>query len=439
MEYTYLYEFNQERYRRIAERSLKCREDLTSIVIENGYLLPNRFAPCRCFGHGGVLDADKNYVKRSEVNAYSKYAGTPEKDDEMEIYMGEGYEIKAEEAEYLDADVIYLGYLNNHWGHFLLDSVSRLYPFLKDTEGKYRYAYVVNEGQEYIPGASIARFFELLGISERVVFIHKVTKCRSITIPEQGFMINAYYSQEFLDVFQKVAEKVDCSKYPHYEKVYYARSSFKKAQETEVGESILLELFRKNGFTIISPEKCTLDEQIAIVRNTDLLAGITGTIPHNLLFAKPNQKMLIINKTHNLNLAQMDINIMKQAEVCYVDAYLAKFPVLIGEGPFLLDRSPQLVKYFKQHGMDATMNEQELAQLRKKNSAAYEKRYRLKKIKQTELHYEKDKKRFDYFAPAHLIQYNEAVYYLRYPAKVSEQLCVFMARVERVLKRILGK
>ena len=438
MEYMYLYEFNQERYQRIANRPLKCRDDLTSVVVENGYLLPNRFAPRRCFGHGGVLDADKKYVKQSEVNAYSKYAGTPAEDDEMEIYMGEGYEVTGE-TEYLDEDVIYLGYLNNHWGHFLLDSTSRLYPFLKDTEGKYKYAYVVNEGQEYIPGASIARFFELLGITERVLFINKPVRCKSITIPEQGFMINAYYSKEFLEIFEKVVSGVDCSKYPTYDKVYYARASFKKAQESELGENVLLELFKKNHFTIISPEKCTLDEQIAIVRNAKFLAGITGTIPHNLLFAKPGQKMLIINKTHNINMAQMDINIMKQADVCYVDAYLAKFPVLIGEGPFLLDRSRQLVEYFKQHGWDATMDEQELAAIRKENSKRYEKRYRLKKIKQTELLYEADENRFDYFAPAHLIMYNEILYYLNEPIKVAERVTVFMERVKRVLKRILGK
>ena len=439
MDYTYLYEFNKERYQRIAERTLPCREDLMSVVVENGYLLPNRFAPRRCFGHGGVLDAKKNYVKCSEVNAYSKYAKTPSIEDEMEIYMGEGYEISEKDVDYIDDDVIYLGYLNNHWGHFLLDSVSRLYPFLKDTKKKYQYAYVVNEGQEYTPGASISRFFELLGITDQLLFIHKVTKCRSITIPEQGFMINSYYSKEFLSIFETVASKVDCSKYPSYDKVYYARAHFKKAMDSEMGEEILLELFQKNGFTIISPEKCSLDEQIAIVRNANLLAGITGTIPHNLLFAKPGQKMVILNKTHNLNLAQMDINIMKQAKVCYIDTYLAKFPVLIGEGPFFIDRSEQLVRYFKDHGMDATMDEKKLSLLRRKNSKAYEKCYRLKKINQTALYYEKDQDRFDFFAPEHLTLYNETLYYVNHPAKATEHMILFVRRVKRVLKRVLGK
>ena len=38
MEYTYLYDFNKARYRTLAERQLKCRDDLSSVEVENGYL-----------------------------------------------------------------------------------------------------------------------------------------------------------------------------------------------------------------------------------------------------------------------------------------------------------------------------------------------------------------------------------------------------------------
>lgn len=437
MDYRYLYDFNKERYQKLAERQLTCREDLTSIVVEQGYLLPNRYALRRLFGHGGVLDADKNYVKRSEINAFSKYATTPEPSDEMEIYMGEGYEIEEANADYLDEDVVYLGYINNHWGHFLLDSSTRLYPFLKDTDKKYKYAFLVNEGQDYVPVASIARFLELLGITEQLLFINKVTKCRSIIIPEQGYMINSYYSKEHLSIFDKVVSQVDCTKYPSYEKVYYSRANFKKAQGSEVGEEILLDLFQKNNFTIVSPEKCTLDEQIAIVRNSELLVGITGTIPHNLYFAKPGQKMLIINKTHNLNVAQMDINIMRGVDVTYVDAYLAKFPVMIGDGPFLLYASEMLEKYIKEHDLKEASQELLSDSVKKRNSQTYEERYRLKHVQTIDLHYERDKGRFDYFSPEHLVQYNEAFYHINYPIKGSERMKVFMQRVERFIKRLL--
>ena len=64
MDTSYLYSYNAERYQKLAERKLPCREKLNTTEVEQGYLLPNRFAKNRLFGCGGVLDAEKNYVKK---------------------------------------------------------------------------------------------------------------------------------------------------------------------------------------------------------------------------------------------------------------------------------------------------------------------------------------------------------------------------------------
>ena len=91
MDYTYLYDFNKNRYSRLNERNFLCKEDLASTVVETGYLLPTRYADHRLFGHGGVADSQKKYVKASEMNAYAKYADAVREIDEAEIYLGEGY------------------------------------------------------------------------------------------------------------------------------------------------------------------------------------------------------------------------------------------------------------------------------------------------------------------------------------------------------------
>ena len=74
MDVSYLYSYNAPRYRKMAERNLPCRDELNTLEVESGYLLPNRYAANRLFGHGGVLDAEQNFVKESEMNAYAKYA-----------------------------------------------------------------------------------------------------------------------------------------------------------------------------------------------------------------------------------------------------------------------------------------------------------------------------------------------------------------------------
>ena len=158
MDTSYLYSYNAERYQKLAERKLPCREKLNTTEVEQGYLLPNRFAKNRLFGCGGVLDAEKNYVKASEMNAYAKYAVPVTAQDEKEIYLGEGYTIDDKKVEYLDEEIIYLGYINNHWGHFLIDCSTRLYYYLEHMDENHKYAFLVNENEYYQAIAPIRRF-----------------------------------------------------------------------------------------------------------------------------------------------------------------------------------------------------------------------------------------------------------------------------------------
>ena len=439
MDTSYLYSYNAERYQKLAERNLPCREKLNTTEVEQGYLLPNRFAKNRLFGCGGVLDAEKNYVKASEMNAYAKYAVPVTAQDEKEIYLGEGYAIDDNKVEYLDEEIIYLGYINNHWGHFLIDCSTRLYDYLEHMDENHKYAFLVNENEDYQAIAPIRRFFELLGIAECLIFIHKVTRCKKVIIPEQGYMINAYYSKQFLHVFERVAESVDCSRYPSYEKVYYSRNQFKKAKGTEIGENILLDLFSKNGFTIISPEQLTLDEQIAVVRNTKLLCGIVGTLGHNMLFAKPEQHMILVNKTHNINVAQMDINKMKNLDMTYIDSYLAKFPSLIGNGPFLITYSEMLNQYVESHNWKKPAEDVISETVLKRNLQEYEEMYRSRNLKNLRLVYEKNPDRFDYFAPDHLLELEMRFYHLEHPATMREKIFYQYNRLKRAFRRIVKR
>ena len=438
MELSYMYPFNRERYRILEERELPCRKQLYEKVVEQGYLLPNRYAEKRLFGHGGVLNSQKKYVKESEMNAYAKYAVSPGNDQPREIYLGEGYEIDETAGKYLDEDIVYLGYINNHWGHFLIDCSTRLYYFLKDEGKKYKYAFLVNESEDYHAIAPIQRFFELLGIEKKLIFVNQVTKCRKIIIPEQGYMINGYYSEEYLNVFSQVADQVDCSKYSGYEKVYYSRNNFKKAQGSEVGEEILLDLFKKNGFKIISPENCSLDEQIATIRNTRFLAGIIGTLGHNMLFARPNQNMLLINKTYNVNVAQMDINQIKKIDMTYIDSYLAEFPTLIGNGPFLLIYSQMLKKYVEEQGWKLPDEKYICHKELKSNLKKYERMYRLMHTENLMINFEKNQEQYDYYDAEHLTMFYETAYAVLNPIKWNEKIEHWKKRITGRIKRITG-
>ena len=341
----YLFDFNKTRYKEIYEFSLPQREDLSAHCYEDAVILPARADGKTLFGRGGVIYQNQ-YIATSGIVSYGRDLlhryGTP-----TEVFGGY-YDFKIEKT--IDEPVIYCGMITNHWGHFLVDFTTRLWYALSNDKG-IKIVFVVRENQHIDLISNIKRFLELLGYkSEQILLINKPTKFKTVILPECSYVTNKYFSKKFLDVFDAVAENVSTLSSHTFKKdfpnnVYFARNKWHKAKSSEFGEEILTDFFRRNNFAILSPEKYTLDEQIHIIRNSKIIASIEGTIPHNMLFAHKGQKLLIINKTYNINSMQRDVNIMKNLDVTFVDAYVSIFPVPMGDGPFVVVYNNQLKKY----------------------------------------------------------------------------------------------
>lgn len=122
--------------------------------------------------------------------------------------------------------------------------------------------------------------------------------------------------------------------------------------------------------------------------------------------------MILVNKTHNINVAQMDINKMKNLDMTYIDSYLAEFPSLIGNGPFLITYSEKLNQYVERHNWKKPAEDVIRETVLKRNLQEYEEMYRSRNLKNLRLVYEKNPDRFDYFAPDHLLELEMRFYHL---------------------------
>lgn len=265
-----------------------------------------------------------------------------------EYYVGGKYEFKDPVCK--PESVVYLGFLYNHWGHFLIDFSSRLWYTRECDLETTTFVFIVEDGSKFTPIKQISDFFEFLGI-KRVVFVNIPTKYSEVIVPEPAYVTNLYYSQKHLDVFEYVANQVmktgDDISYP--QKVYFTRTAYKKAKTTEIGEDSLKECFASNGFEIVSPEQNSLARQIRYIRNAEIVAGIAGTIPHNMIFAKQGQSVVILNKTYIVNMMQRDINIMRHLNVTFIDSYECVEARSLGGGPFLLCCNNNFDIYCRDH------------------------------------------------------------------------------------------
>ena len=287
------------------------------------------------FGRGGVVDSDGNYVALS---------GIPKR-------IQKAYPF--ENPEYRDEKVVYCGYLIHHWGHFLIEGVTRLWYFMENDSTVDKYVFFLDENEEREIKGNYREFLELLKIWDKLEIINKPTTYREVIVPELGIHVLNSFVPKLLRVFDTIAENVipDPS-WETPEKIYFSRSQFKKAQAFEFGFDTLDNFFEKNGYTILFPEKLSLSRMIHYVRNAEVVATLSGSASHNTLFAASGQKVEIVERQIISDDDQSGINRMKKLNVTYIDANIPLYPIDC-VGPYIMGYTPELAHFAQDHGYAA--------------------------------------------------------------------------------------
>lgn len=420
MNSSYLKQYNRSRYLCMEEEQLYKKPMLKLREFANATVLPGKRNREYVFAKGGVVDAKGQLIEESQnYTRAGRLHSNP--DNEYEVYFGGGYAYQQEDADYLDEDVIYLGYLAGHWGHFLTDCTTRLWYAL-ECQQNLKLCFAVCENEKFQPSDSILEFFQYLGLSDRIVYLNKITRFRKVLIPEPSYVANSYYSEQFTKVFDRVAAqaeqnpKMEAAQMP--KKVYFTRRMLKKAKRTESGEDIFIKLFQKNGYAIIAPEQFRLREQIHMLRAASEIVCMAGTIPHNMLFAKEGQHITILNKASILNVVQRDIGFIRHLHTVYVDSYLALRPVGIGDGPFCMVYNDVVRQYVRDSGLEG-LKESEIIGHQRRTIKKYIQNLRLSdKPEITE--YFTDTDSHAYFDSENYNEFMEHYYQMVYPLTVWE-------------------
>ncbi len=341
--FEYMDDIAREEYEALAQKQYYVDKQLAVLEIEEGVLLPvntksNPYGTL--WGSGGVVDSKGNYVEASAQVAFH-----------MNDRVRGKYDIEEKALIKRDETVIYMNFFIAHWGHFLIDVVSRLWYVIQKLQEKenVKIAYIVEKGKNNQISGHYLEFLNLLGIAkENLISIHQPTKFKKIIIPESALYPGKYYTKEYKFIFDTIKENVEDTEVP-YDKVYFSRQHLKTANKKEIGEKSIEKWLQHNGFKIIAPEKYTVKQQIQIMKKSNVVAAISGTLPHNLLFANDETKLLIINKTIRVNRHQFLIDEIRHLDVTYLDCHISLFPVLYGAGPFIITLNDNTLRYAKDH------------------------------------------------------------------------------------------
>lgn len=318
------------------------KEELTCLLIQNGTILPlKRFTgDGLLFGRGGCVTCEGDYVSLS---------GIPKRIEGR-------YDFEA--PEYIDRRVVYCGYLIKHWGHFLIEGISRLWYALEHSDEFDEFVFFTISDCNYSLEGNFEDFFDLLGIKEKISIINHPVQYKLIAIPELSYSREEYYSEKYNKLINQVRNKASnrfSNAYKEKEyasKIYLSRSRFvnNSQNKSEFGLEMLDAFFEQNGYEIVYPEEISLSELILRVMHANVCASESGSCAHNLLFANRNAQIEIVERQAYVNEIQANLDVIRGYQVTYIDAYYCFYPCDAAGGPYLLYYTKWLAKFCREKG-----------------------------------------------------------------------------------------
>lgn len=186
---------------------------------------------------------------------------------------------------------------------------------------------------------------------DQIVFVTQKTKVEFLVEPQDGMIIKGdsrYYYKEFKETLNVLRDRIPV-RTESPEKVYFTRTLLKRGKD--FGEKLVEDTFRKLGFTIIAPEKLSLEEQLILLRNCKYFATTEGSIAHNVIFCADGVNNIIIRKVCGLISYQFTLMDIRKANVTYIDSGITLFFLIaFWYGPFLLCRRDNLIKFARDFG-----------------------------------------------------------------------------------------
>lgn len=174
-------------------------------------------------------------------------------------------------------EVIYVGHLPPHFGHFILEGLSRLWFAAQHPELPIAWACRTEE-----PVATYTRWqaqmLQVLGITNEPIFVREPTRFRKVHVPEAGFRIKDFFSDQlarFLAVYPARPREPGT-------RIWLSRASV-ESEHGSVYASRLDEQLAEHGWGVIHPERLPISHQLELLATASHVAAEEGSALHLLV------------------------------------------------------------------------------------------------------------------------------------------------------------
>lgn len=305
-------------------------------TVENGYILPYTQDKTNAVA-GGVYDADGRCVAAHRIGNTH----------------GSCHDFDLRNTQHSDETVIYAGFLSNHYGHFILESLSRMWYFLeRNSKETSRYKVIFSQiDDSHLNTANmtacsfLTEIFQLLGIQNTFEVITKPVRYTAILLPDEMHHLSNGYKTKAKQLYDAIRDSVAPL---HKEKIYLSRT--KTDRHDCINEEYFENFYQKLGYEVIYPEQLSITEQISLMAGAKEVVCTGGTLHHQILFCNDGVDITVLNR--NVEVACHPpivwINQLRRAVFVCVDVSKNFMPSLEYYSTYLLAPT----KHFQQYAFD---------------------------------------------------------------------------------------
>ena len=114
-------------------------------------------------------------------------------------------------------------------------------------------------------------------------------------MPERLLAINISAHVRLRETFAKIREVL--TRPVVAERVYLSRARLPELRQRIANEAAVEAAFEQHGFTIVHPQEVSIADQISMYANCRVLAGLSGSALHNVVFCRPKTLLIDIHDT----------------------------------------------------------------------------------------------------------------------------------------------
>jgi hypothetical protein len=216
----------------------------------------------RSGGHGGdhvtALDPEVLTINEGEISKWKRISG----------------------------NTLYLGNFMNHYGHFITESLSRMWYLFENLESvtfdNYAYFPFIFDDARAVISPFHQHFLELFRIPpEKLLFLSKPVVFEQVVIPQQLWVVNKFCYARLR--FLYAALRSHHEKRPGFDRIFLSRSTPRPDRFENISE--VENLFASFGFKVLYPQRMEIRQQLDAYANCKIMAGFSGTALHNCIFA----------------------------------------------------------------------------------------------------------------------------------------------------------